>query len=196
MIRGTAVDYSDDSRFAAFPAAQRRGAPPAPDPNYVRIRYSNFFFTFNTNWRPASQEEVIAEAHAHRAACMDVFSNNFDGNRLLRWVQDRAGAIVDPTGTVADVKKIITGFQLELGDHPKGRRFHVHGIIRIAHTKMLKLNYDALVQYYNEALARAGGTHPIVYKNIRAQRVTAEQYMNKFYDVARDRLVASARNGL
>ena len=182
MLRGRARDVSGP------PWA--RGMGPMP-PNLVKINYTNLFFTFNTNWKPPSDAAALADAAIHRETCLEVFRDAFNGARLLRWVKDAAGVVPDPTGTVADVKSIKTHFNVEVGQHPKGRRMHVHGLIEIAHTKWLKMNYDQMKNYYNEVYTRRGGLHPIVYIHFRARRRSDKQYMRKYYDVAAGKTVAS-----
>lgn len=149
-------------------------------PKFQRIRYTNYSFMMNTNYKPHTAEEAREISEELGKACRYVFEN-FDSDRLIKWVTDTQGNTIDREATVGDILRMKTTFEVEMGtNYKRGGRMHIHGYIMIAHFRMLKLNYKELRDYFNEVLYKQGSKHPLLSYRFKVEKITPKQYMNKW----------------
>jgi hypothetical protein len=168
--------------MAAGPRFTIKALPFEPAPvGGIKIHYSNFSFMFNTNWRPATMEEARASAAELEAAATATFAqDNF--KHYIRFVNLHNGKELGPDPSAdfdRDIRRISVKYQPELGPNKKlGARMHMHGIIKIAHDKYIRLSYDEILKTFNENMGES--PHPIKNSHWKVEKTSLGQYMRKY----------------
>lgn len=129
---------------------------------------SFFLVTANTNYRPddtADAEEVAEELN--NAAQKVIGDSDSVGNFMEI-------LILDHSWSSEFIKKIRVKTSVEIGHRPRGRRMHLHALIKVLHSTKLHVNINKLKKLLNEELE----TVQIAYINVKLVSAV-DDYMEK-----------------
>ncbi len=147
-----------------------------------QFTWSNWGFTFNTNRRGTV---------GNTATYLRILRTLISGigvNRVMEAVDEEEtnGEIEEGEDFVDEYRRreafphvLKTEVEMEGEEGPKLHRLHFHGVIRVAHTGMIRFrSYQRLMNEYNSDLRREG-LQPIAYFHFNVTHTTAEQYAEK-----------------
>lgn len=102
------------------------------DPN--KKRYSQFFLTVNTNYRPKNDAESQEVGYELRDAMRGLRTEA----NLEKIFRTDSGSVQSKVSEM-DIESVI-----EIGQHPKGQRIHGHATFDTTHTGDLKMNFGEI----------------------------------------------------
>lgn len=139
----------------------------------VTEKKSKFHIMGNTNYRPGTNENAKSAATIIEEAAQTVLS---DSDQIGRFV-----TLLDQAQWSPDViLNIDATHGVELGQHTKGRRIHVHIVLDITHYSKLRIDPKKFKEVFNEFLE--GEVIKISYVHVTVEKNSMEQYVTKGTD--------------
>jgi hypothetical protein len=163
-------------------------------PRLQKLKHSNFTFTFNTNHRPESKDEIIMLDEQINECVDQAFSmeKNIKGClKVIDSVETDVAThkkhyvthVMTQEEFNTKIKRIKVRHHNEVGTNYKmGGRFHIHGYMYILHTSMIHFDIDVIKDAINEKL-RAKNLPIIHYAHMGFEKPSMKDYMQK-QDVA------------
>lgn len=161
-----------------------------PPKKAIRLRYSNYTFMFNTNYRPKTTSEAETMSDQMEAACTKTFSTE----NLKKWVRyvdyDAATkAVSERDGSWSEIKGVKVRYQVEIGPNLRyGGRMHVHGTVQFTHTGAIRLDYAAANEAAKDYLTDEGCAHTFANMRWSTEKITQKQYMHKYEEEEEEEL--------
>lgn len=136
-----------------------------------RIRTSEIHMILNTNRRPRTYSEDLQIDEELRQACREVFRSD---DSVMMLMQSLDGQDLDDI-----VHDLNLTYSIEIGDHPKGRRVHVHTVLKVVHDGRVFVDKRLLWDTFNQTLADQGATSMIRYVKIKGKGDAMGDYLRK-----------------
>lgn len=133
------------------------------------VKHSAFFITISTNVQPTSQEQADELSSALNEAGHALFSN--EGlEQVVDFVDEYKGDVFDES----TIMGIDTKFATELGKDARGKRVHLHALVKIDHISKIRLDRDMIQAFVLDFLLDKGIKYvKNVYVNIQAANTEA-----------------------
>lgn len=154
-------------RFTVTEIPQTQVAPAGQG----RIRTSEIHMIMNTNRRPRSYAEAQQIDEELRLACREVFRSD---DSVMVLMDSLDGQDLDDI-----VHSLNLTYSIEMGNHPKGRRMHIHAVLKVVHDGRIFVNKPRLWDTFNQTLSDQGATSSIRHIKIIGKGDPRGDYLRK-----------------
>ena len=107
----------------------------------VRKKFSTFFVTINTNYRPKTTAESLSMGASLRRVVNEML-NTTEGLRAVLWDN-----WPDGTAGFDSIEEASTRFSIELGKDPRGRRVHTHAQVDMTHNTKVQFDKTKIKEF-------------------------------------------------